>query len=149
LARLLQLERFRRLLEVFAMKKFFWNFPFATVVMFSMLMLSTTMRAQQADQDPAPATPHRAVPATTEQAQPNEAQVPASGQITTKAAQTFSGTVVKENGDIVLKDPVTKVSYKLSDRAKAKRYLGQQVKVTGKLEMSSNTIQVDQIEPLS
>ena len=75
--------------------------------------------------------------------------MPASGEITTHEAQTFSGNIVKENGDFVLKDPVTKVSYKLSDPAKAKAYLGKQVKVTGKLETNSNTIQVDTIEPRS
>jgi len=131
------------------MKKFFRNFPLALAVMFLTLTLGTSVRAQQADQDPAPATPHKPDSTATQPTQPNENQMPASGEITTHEAQTFSGTVMKENGDIVLKDPVTKVSYKLSDTAKAKPYLGKQVKVTGKLETSSNTIQVDQIEPRS
>ena len=56
---------------------------------------------------------------------------------------------MKENGELVLKDPVTKVSYKLSEPGKAKQYVGQQVKVIGKLDMNTNTIQVDGIEPLS
>jgi len=47
------------------------------------------------------------------------------------------------------KDPVTKVSYKLSNATKAKQYVGKQVKVTGKLDMNTNTIQVDGVEPLS
>jgi predicted RNA-binding protein len=55
---------------------------------------------------------------------------------------------VKENGQLVLKDPVTKVSYKLDDAAKARDFLGKQVKVTGKLEMDSNTIRVESIEPI-
>jgi Protein of unknown function (DUF5818) len=49
----------------------------------------------------------------------------------------------------VLKDPVTKMSYQLDDQAKAKPYGGEQVKVTGKLEMKSNTIHIDGIEPPS
>ena len=75
--------------------------------------------------------------------------MPASGDATTREAKTFSGRIVKENGELVLKDPVTKVSYKLSEPGKAKQYVGQQVKVIGKLDMNTNTIQVDGIEPLS
>jgi hypothetical protein len=41
------------------------------------------------------------------------------------------------------------VSYQLDDQSKVKRYFGKQVKVTGKLEMNSNTIHIDSIEPLS
>jgi hypothetical protein len=105
------------------------------------------IHAQQADQDPAPATPRQADPAA-QAAQQNEAQMPASGETTTHEAKTFSGRIAKENGEIVLKDPVTKVSYRLSDQSKAKQYVGKQVKVTGKLDLNSNTIQVNVIEPL-
>lgn len=74
--------------------------------------------------------------------------MPASGDTTTHEAKSFSGQIVKENGALVLKDPVTKVSYKLNDPSKVKQYMGKHVKVTGKLDMASNTIQVDSIEPL-
>ena len=120
----------------------------ATVALLT-LALEPSMHAQQADQDPAPASPHRADPAIPPQPQQNEAQMPASGDATTREAKTFSGRIVKENGELVLKDPVTKVSYKLSEPGKAKQYVGKQVKVIGKLDMNSNTIQVDGIEPLS
>ena len=56
---------------------------------------------------------------------------------------------MKENGELVLKDLVTKVIYKLNDAAKAKQYVGKRVKVTGKLDMNSNTIQIASIELLS
>ena len=49
----------------------------------------------------------------------------------------------------MLKDPVTKMSYQLDDQAKAKPFVGKQVKVTGKLEMKSKTIHIEGIEPLS
>jgi uncharacterized protein YdeI (BOF family) len=112
-----------------------------------MLALGPSLSAQQADQDPAPASPHQADP-TDQPAPQNEAQMPASGEATTHEAKTFTGNIVKENGGLVLKDPVTKVSYKLSDHAKAKQYIGKQVKVTGKLDTNSNTIRVEIIEPL-
>jgi predicted RNA-binding protein len=75
--------------------------------------------------------------------------MPASGETTTEEAKTFNGRIVKENGEVILKDPVTKVTYKLDDSTKARQYMGKQVKVTGKLDMNSNTIRVESIEPMS
>jgi uncharacterized protein YdeI (BOF family) len=133
------------------MKKFVLHFSLATAVTILTLALAPSMRAQQPDQDPAPAASQQADPAAAQQAQQqqNEAQMPSSGDTTTHEAQAFSGRIVKEKGELVLKDPVSKVSYKLDDPAKAKQYVGKQVKVTGKLDVNSNTIQVDGIEPLS
>jgi hypothetical protein len=128
-------------------KSFLLHFSLALAVILLTVAFVPSTHAQQADQDPAPATPHQADPAAQQQ-QRNEAQMPASGDVTTQEAKTFSGRIVKENGEVVLKDPVTKVSYKLSNQSKAKSYVGKQVKVTGKLDLNSNTIQVDGIEPL-
>jgi hypothetical protein len=104
---------------------------------------------RQADQDSASAAPRKSDAAGVPPQHANEAQMPASGEITTEAAKTFSGIVVKENGEVVLKDPVTKVVYKLDDANKAKQFLGKRVKVTGKLQMNSNKILMDSIEPVS
>jgi len=132
------------------MKKFFLHCSLAAAVSLLTLALTPLTHAQQADQDRAPATPQQTDPAAAQQQQTNnEAQMPASGDTTTHEAQTFSGRIEKEKGEVVLKDPVTKVSYKLDNTAKAKQFMGKQVKVTGKLDMNSNTIQVDGIEPLS
>lgn len=129
------------------MKKLLLHFSLATAVTVLTLAITPTTYAQQSDQDPAPARPRQQ--AAAQQQQQNEAQMPNSGDTTTHEAQTFTGRIARENGDIVLKDPVTKVSYKLDDPVKAKPYMGKQVKVTGKLDMNSNTIQVDGIEPIS
>jgi hypothetical protein len=75
--------------------------------------------------------------------------MPSSGDTTTQEAKTFTGRIVKENGEVVLKDPITKISYKFDNPAKAKQYMGKEVKVTGKLDMNSNTIQIASIELLS
>jgi hypothetical protein len=131
-----------------ATKKFLLHFSFATMVALMTLALGPSLYSQQADQDPAPATPHQPEAATSQQQQ-SEAQMPTSGDTTTHEAKAFTGRIAKENGEFVLKDPVTKVSYKLNDSAKAKQYVGKQVKVSGKLDMNSNTIQVDSIEPIS
>ena len=129
------------------MKGFLWRFLLAAALTALAFALAPALHAQQADQDPAPATPHRTEPAPNQPAQQNEAQMPASGAATTHEAKTFSGRIVKENGEIVLKDPVTKVRYKLSDQSKVRQYLDKQVKITGKLDADSNTIQIKDIGP--
>ena len=96
-----------------------------------------TARPQQEPNEPA-ANPRQ-----------NEPQMPAAGPDATKDAQAFTGRIVKENGKVVLKDPVTKTSYQIDDASKAKQFMGKQVKVIGKLDINTNTIHVDSIEPLS
>ena len=134
------------------MKNFLIRLALATAATILAFALGPSLYAQQGDQDPAPASPHQAQAGTsseTGQTPAGEAQMPASGDITTHEAKTFTGNVVKENGELVLKDPVTKVSYKLDDAAKAKPYIGKQVKVTGKLDTNNNKILMHSIEPLS
>jgi hypothetical protein len=132
------------------MKTFLLRLSMVALVTAVTIALAAPVCAQQADQDPAPASPHpsSAMDAPQPQQQ-NEAQMPTSGDTTTHEAKTFSGVIAKENGELVLKDPVTKVSYRLSDASKAKQYMGKQVKISGKLDMNSNTIQVDSIAPVS
>ena len=135
------------------MKMFLLHLSIITAMIAFVIALATagapSALAQQADQDPAPASPRRAAPANGQQQHANEAQMPASGETTTEEAKTFNGRIVKENGEVILKDPVTKVTYKLDDSTKARQYMGKQVKVTGKLDMNSNTIRVESIEPMS
>lgn len=130
------------------MKTFLMRLLFAAAVTLAAVALVSPGQAQQADQDPAPTAPRKADPGAVPPQHQDEAQMPASGEATTQEAKTFSGNIVKENGRVVLKDPITKVSYKLDDSAKAKEWLGKQVKVTGKLDASSNTIRVESIEPI-
>jgi hypothetical protein len=56
---------------------------------------------------------------------------------------------VKQNGKVVLMDPVTKTTYGIDDASKVKSYIGKQVKVTGKLDMDSNMIHVTSIEQMT
>lgn len=130
------------------MKRVLDQLPVVAALILLAMILGPSMHAQQADQDPSPTAPAKTNPAVP-QAQQNEAQMPASGEATTREAKTFTGRIVKEDGQIVLKDAVTKVIYKLDDTAKAKQYLGKQVKATGKLDMNTNTIQLERVEPIS
>jgi hypothetical protein len=120
----------------------------AIVAVVLTLALAPSMHAQQADQNSASAIPRQADEAAAQQQQ-NEASMPASGETTTHGTRAFSGRIVTEKGELVLQDPVTKVIYKLDEPAKAKQYVGKQVKVTGKLDADSNTIQVQGIELIS
>jgi hypothetical protein len=109
--------------------------------------------AQDAPQTPS-ATPQEPTagsatdPAAT--AQQNEPQMPAAGDETkTQDAKAFTGKIVKQSGRIVLMDPVTKTTYRIDDASKVKVYMGKEVKVTGTLDMNSNTIHVTGIETVS
>ena len=51
-----------------------------------------------------------------------DASAPSSGDAQTQEALAFTGRVMKEQGQLVLKDPVTKMSYQLDDQAKAKPF---------------------------
>jgi len=125
-------------------KKILLRFSMAAALTLLIVAIGGSSYAQQADQDPAPASR----PEATTPQQQNDA-TPQAGDTMTHEATTFSGKITKEDGKLVLKDPVTKVSYKLDDQTQAKQYVGKSVKVSGKLDMNSNTIQVDSIEPLS
>jgi Protein of unknown function (DUF5818) len=124
LARLLQGDLDNWAVRGWAMKKFLLRFAFAAILTLVAGVGGWSAEGQQQD----------------------EGQIPASGEATTQEAKSFSGNIVRENGKLVLKDPVTKVVYKLDDPARAKQYVGKRVKVTGKLEMNSNTIRVESIE---
>lgn len=95
--------------------------------------------------------------ATTQAAQSNTALESSSpqdkrtliGDLQTQGSHAFSGRVESENGQFILKDRVTKLSYQFDDQSKVKQYFGKQIKVTGKLDLNSNTIHIESIEPLS
>lgn len=131
------------------MKHLLQQFTLAAAASLLAMVLAPVIHAQQADQDSSPSAPEKTTNPTVPQAQQNENQMPASGEATTRDAKVFTGRIVKEDGQIVLKDLVTKVSYKLDDTSKAKTYIGKDVKATGKLDINTNTIQVERIEPLS
>lgn len=64
------------------------------------------------------------------------------------AAQTFTGTIVKDAGRYILKVSSTSV-YQLDDQEKAKQYEGKQVKIEGTLAANGNSLHITSIELLS
>lgn len=144
------------------MKEFVRRLVLAIAITLVAFALASQGHAQQADEDPAPAT--------RQQQKPESAPQPSGKQVTESPAQqnnptnkssadanddetqdalVFTGRIVEQNGELVLNDPVTKVSYQLDDPSKAKPYLGKHVKIIGKLGMKKNTIRIDSIEPVS
>jgi lipopolysaccharide export system protein LptA len=79
---------------------------------------------------------------TTEFAVPGFVQLNADSQRT-----AFTGTVVKTGGKYVLK--TSDMNYQLDDQQKAKRFVGQQVQVSGNLDTNTSTIHVSDISPAS
>ena len=128
------------------MKSFLLRILMAAAVTLVAFAFASQAGAQQSDADPAPATP-RQQPSTASQQSPqnHDAQPPSSGDAQTQEALAFTGHVMEDHGQLILKDPVTKMSYQLDDQTKAKQYVGKQVKVLGKLETKSNTIHIDSI----
>lgn len=61
--------------------------------------------------------------------------------------KSFSGTVVKMQKQYVLK--TDSGTYQLDDQAKAKRFSGKQVTVSGTLDQATSTIRVSDIQPAS
>jgi hypothetical protein len=61
-------------------------------------------------------------------------------------SKTFSGTITKHGDNFILNDAANKTSYMLDDAQKASRYEGKKVKVTGTVDVASNTIHVETIE---
>jgi hypothetical protein len=118
---------------------------FAAAITFLAIALVSGGNAQHADQDASPVAPQNSNSPSAAHQRANEPQIPASGEATTQEAKSFTGSIVKENSELMLRDTVTKVSYKLDDPAKAKPYIGKRVKVVGKLDMDTNTIRVESI----
>jgi len=63
-------------------------------------------------------------------------------QQTPQKTKILSGTVVKSGDHFVLSDHASKLSYILDDTEKASHYEGKNVKVTGTVDVASNTIHV-------
>jgi hypothetical protein len=94
--------------------------------------------------DPAPS------PAAPQEQQPDQK----SGQSASADAQqpspmqTMTGTIAKEDGKYVLKASDGK-TYLIDDQEKAKQFEGKQVKIVGSLDLNTNTIHLQSIEPAS
>src|ERR1700735_2981996 len=134
------------------MKTFIFRLSLAAVLSRRTVVLGARANAQTPGaQDPASTASAQRSPASSPDgsssndpaatAQQNEPRIPAAGSDgQTQDARAFTGKIVKQNGKVILMDPVTKTTYQIEDVSKVKAYMGRDVKVTGKLDMDTNMI---------
>jgi hypothetical protein len=117
------------------------------IAVFALAMLSTAFGQTAQSQDPnmPSATPTQQTP-TSQQPSQTSPSDPVSGS-SSDAQHTFVGSIAKSGGKFVLH--TSGVDYQLDDQTRAKNFDGKDVKVTGQLDQSSNTIKVQSIEPTS
>jgi|HubBroStandDraft_4_1064222.scaffolds.fasta_scaffold76625_3 hypothetical protein len=63
--------------------------------------------------------------------------------------KVFSGTIIKSGDEFMLSDAANKLSYVLDNAEKARQYEGKKVKVTGTVNIASNTIHVESIQEIA
>jgi cytoskeletal protein RodZ len=85
-------------------------------------------------------------PSTTDPSATSPSSSPSSAG-SSDAARSFVGSIAKTGGKYVLHTGGT--DYQLDDQSQAKKFEGKDVKVTGQLDASSNTIKVQSIDPAS
>jgi hypothetical protein len=61
-------------------------------------------------------------------------------------SQEFQGTIEKAQSKYVLEDKASGATYQLDNQDKAKQFVDKDVKVTGTLDPSTNTIEVSEIQ---
>ena len=81
-------------------------------------------------------------------AQPTGDPIPKFQSQGQREAETFFGTILKNGENFVLSDSATKSKYILDSPQKVSRYEGMTVKVTGTINVASNSIHVEAIQPI-
>ena len=72
-----------------------------------------------------------------------------NGSTSSEDTATFTGKITQSGGKLVLEDTDHMATYQLDDQNKAKSFEGKSVKITGTLDVATNTIHVSEIEPLA
>lgn len=74
---------------------------------------------------------------------------PSQVQAQQQPVQKFQGTIVKSKDKYILQDKTSGATYQLDNQDKAKKFAGRDVRVTGTLDPSTNTIQISDIQARS
>jgi hypothetical protein len=118
---------------------------------FSLLaaLVLTTALLSTATAQGKPEKPGESSPPTSPSPDPKQApeDQPSAGKPGAKAqhaATVFMGTIVRGQTGFVLR--AADLEYGLDDQSKARRFNGKNVKITGSLDASSNTLHVENIE---
>jgi hypothetical protein len=78
----------------------------------------------------------------------SQGQTQTQAQAQQPSMQSFTGTIVKDSGNYVLKVSEN-ISYQIDDQEKAKSFEGKQVKISGSLDGKTNLLHLVSIELLS
>jgi len=123
------------------------------IAVFTMVMLpaafgqGTPSQSQDPNTQPT-ATPSQQTPSAEPAQTPSTSSPSSSASPSDDAQRMFVGSIAKNSsGKFVLHTGGT--DYQLDDQAQAGKFDGKDVKVTGQLDQSSNTIRVQSIEPSS
>jgi hypothetical protein len=121
---------------------------FALVMLPAAFAQGTPSQSQDPNSQPT-ATPSQQTPSAPDASQTPSTSAPSSSTSASSDAQRmFVGSIAKaSSGKFVLHTGGT--DYQLDDQAQAGKFDGKDVKVTGQLDQSSNTIKVQSIEPSS
>ncbi len=126
-----------------SLKRNLIGFSALLAMAFAVALGSSFVGSAHAQQQAQPQTqPDQAQPQP--QQQPDQAQ-PQPNQGQTTAASTFTGTVVKNGEQYMLRDSSGQI-YGLDDSDKAKQFEGKTVKVTGQLDDQAKVIHVQDIQ---
>jgi uncharacterized protein YdeI (BOF family) len=119
---------------------------FALLILPAAFAQGTPSQSQDPNTQPT-ATPSQQTPSAPDASQAPSASSPSSSASSSSDAQRmFVGSIAKNSsGKFVLHTGGT--DYQLDDQAQAGKFDGKDVKVTGQLDQSSNTIKVQAIEP--
>ena len=122
------------------------------IAVFAMVMLPAAYAQSTPPQSQDPNMPS-ATPSQTQSSQqpsqtPNTTDPSSNAASASADARSFVGSIAKAtDGKFVLH--TSGADYQLDDQAQAKKFNGKDVKVTGQLDQSSNTIRVQSIESSS
>jgi hypothetical protein len=119
---------------------------FAMVMVSAAFGQSTPSQSQDPNAQPS-ATPSQQTPSAQQPSQTPSTATPSSSGGSSDAQRSFVGSIMKTGGKLVLHTGGT--DYQLDDQTQASKFEGKDVKVTGQLDQSSNTIRVQAIEPAS
>jgi hypothetical protein len=115
----------------------------------TILAAGLTCMSALAQSAPTPSQDPSQGPAPTQPSQSQPSQATPSSSDSTSQGQAFTGTIVKGSDGYMLQDDTNKTSYKLDNEKIAKKFNGKNVKVTGTLDSTSNTIHVTDVQAAS
>ncbi len=111
-------------------------FAASSILAVGLASIPAFTQTQPAEQQPQPPS----------QSQPQAGQAgDESGKQSGQQMQSFTGKIAKTSDGLVLQDQASGTTYKLDNQKEIKKFSGKNVKVSGTLDSSTNTIHISDI----